>query len=340
MRRCLAFAITGLLLAMLPSRAAAWNSVGHLATAKLAYDQLGDGDKLKLYEILKHHPHFDMFLAVGRPDGVDEAEWVILRSAIWPDWVRPRGDKDPRGSAVTKFHRGEDHYINIPLIDPKDTETLAGKTLVNPDTMNIVAALKQRCNELHAKNVAIEDKAVAICWIFHLIGDIHQPMHAVAYFSSAPAFKDGDQGGNKFGIKVDGRGVKLHAYWDDLLGADPKYADDSGDRQARIYKMAVEAATGLRGRELVDADKEKLDKNQTFASWSQESFELAKSVAYRKTDGTGLLDAVEVRFNQPVPDAAPEVGEQYAKTAKATAEVRVIMAGRRLAERLKLVLGK
>ncbi|HEX3147968.1 MAG TPA: S1/P1 nuclease [Gemmataceae bacterium] len=339
MSRVIMFIVAGLMLGLSPGRAAAWNSVGHLAVAKLAYDQLSDGDKRKIYDILKHHPHFEMFLAAGRPDGIEEAEWVILRSAIWSDWVRPR-DKDPRGPAVTKFHRAEDHYINIPFIDPKDAEALAGKTLVNPDIMNIVAALKQRCNELHARNIAIEDKAVAICWIFHLIGDIHQPMHAVAYFSSAPAFKDGDQGGNKFAIKVDGRGFKLHAYWDDLLGSDPKYADDSGDRQARIHKMAVEVATGLRGRELTDADKDKLTKNKTFASWSEESFELAKSVAYRKADGSGLLEAVEVRFNQPVPDFAPEVGEKYAALAKATAEVRVIMAGRRLADRLKIVLGK
>src|SRR3954468_16716340 len=176
MPRSLAGALAGLVVALVPAKAPAWNSVGHLAVAKLAHDQLEDGQKLKLFEILKHHPHFEAFLAAGRPDGVNEAEWVILRAAVWPDWVRPR-DKDPRGPAVTKYHRAEDHYVNIPLIDPKDADALAGKTLVGPDTMNIVCALKRRCNEITAKTVAVEDKAVAVCWVLHLIGDIHQPMH-------------------------------------------------------------------------------------------------------------------------------------------------------------------
>ena len=71
-----------------------------------------------------------------------------------------------------------------------------------------------------------------------------------------------------------------------------------------------------------------------------EGFGLAKSVGYRKGDGTGLLEGVEVRFNQPVSDDAPEVGEAYLKRARETAEVQVVLAGRRLADRIKQVLGK
>jgi hypothetical protein len=335
----IALALASLIVLLLPRAAPAWNSVGHLAVAKLAYDQLADGEKLKLYQLLKTHPHFDRFLAAGRPAGVEEAEWVILRSAVWPDWVRPR-DKDPRGPGVTRHHRAEDHYVNVPLIDPKDADAFAGKTLISPDTMNILAALKQRCNELRARNVADDDKAVAICWIFHLIGDIHQPLHNVSYFANTPAFRDGDLGGNKFGVKANGKGVKLHAFWDDVLGEDPRYADDSPDRQARIYQQAVALATALRGQELGEADRARLEKNRTFQSWSDESFELAKSVGYQKGDGTGLLEGVEVKFNQPVPDAAPELGEKYLQRARAAAEVQVTLAGRRLADRLRTVLGK
>ena len=270
---------------------------------------------------------------------MNEAEWVILRASVWPDWVRPR-DRDPRGPAVTKYHRAEDHYVNIPLIEPKDVNALAGRTLVGPDTMNIVCALKQRCNEVRSRSVAAEDRAVAVCWVFHLIGDIHQPMHAVSYFSSGPAFREGDLGGNKFAVKVNGRGMNLHRFWDDVLGDDPKFTDDGADRQARIHKEAVTRATALRGRELADADRERLDRNKTFQSWADESFELARAVAYQGADGTGMLEAVEAKFGQPVPDAAPEVGEKYVERARATAEVRAVLAGRRLADRLRTVLAK
>jgi hypothetical protein len=331
--------IAGMILFSLPSRALAWNSVGHMAIAKFAYDRLDESEKLRVYQLLKKHPHFEQFLAAGRPAGVEEPEWVFMRASVWPDWIRPR-DRDPRGPAVAKYHRSEDHYVNVPLIDPKDEAAFAGKTLINPDTMNVISALKQRCNELHARNVADEDKAVALCWILHLVGDIHQPMHAVSYFADNPAFRDGDLGGNKFGVKANGKGAKLHAFWDDVLGDDPKYTDDSADRQVRIYQQAIGVATALRGRELDTADKDRLEKNRSFQSWTDESFELAKTVAYRKGDGSGLLDGVEVKFNQPVPDSAPELGEQYIQRARATAEVRAMLAGRRLADRLKQVLGK
>jgi hypothetical protein len=335
----IAIVVAGLVVLLLPRVAPAWNSVGHMAISKLAYDRLEESEKLKVYQLLKKHPHFEQFLAAGRPAGVEEPEWVFMRASIWPDWIRPR-DRDPRGSAVTKYHRSEDHYVNVPLIDPKDEAAFAGKTLISPDTMNIIAALKQRCNELHARNVADEDKAVAICWILHLIGDIHQPMHAVSYFADNPAFHDGDQGGNKFGVKANGKGIKLHAFWDNVLGDDPQYTDDSADRQTRIYKQAIGVATALRGRELEAVDRERLEKDRTFQSWTDESFELAKTVAYRTGDGSALLAGVEVKFNLPVPSSAPELGEQYIQRARATAEVRGILAGQRLADRLKHVLGK
>src|SRR5262249_33646350 len=151
--------------------------------------------------------------------------------------------------------------------------------------------------DIHTKTAADEDKAVAASWVFHLIGDIHQPMHAVSYFSSDKAFQTGDLGGNKFGVRVGNEKWKLHAYWDDLLGVDRDYADDSDAHQVELYKSAIKVAERLRGLALTNADKKLLADNTTFDSWSKESFELAKSVAYQKGDGSGLLKAVEVPFN-------------------------------------------
>ena len=334
-RLCLAVAVITLCWAPV---ARAWNSIGHMVVVKLACEQLSDGEKLKIFSMLKSHPHYDRFLAAERPAQADEIEWVLMRASIWSDWIRPR-NKDNRGD-VSKYHRGEEHYINIPFIDPKDVDAFQGRTLVSPDLTNILCSLKQRCNEVQIKTAAIEDKAVAICWIFHLIGDIHQPLHNVSYFSSKDAFKNGDLGGNKFGVKINGRKWKLHAYWDDLLGEDATYLDDSGNRQSRIFKQAVSVAESLRGRQLSPAEKESLVKNRTFESWSQEGFELARSFAYQKTDGTGVIEAVEARFDGPIPDDAPELGAEYAKQARAIAELRVILAAQRLAERMRMLLAK
>ena len=81
-------------------------------------------------------------------------------------------------------------------------------------------------------------------------------------------------------------------------------------------------------------DAEKLAKNRTFASWSQEGFELAKKVAYQATDGSGILKHVVIQRDGPFPEDAPEAGAKYDEKAHAVADVRVTLAGRRLAERI------
>jgi hypothetical protein len=337
MTRFLTIALTSALFTITAGPASAWNSIGHMTVAKLAYDQLDQKHQLALYRLLQTHPHYKQFLAAGRPADIEsEVQWVVLRSSYWSDWIRPR-KRDNRGD-VSKYHRGEEHYVNVPIIDPKDEALFAGKILIDPDLPNIVSALKHRANDLKTKTAAAEDRAVAVCWLFHLVGDIHQPMHNVAYFSNTPAFVGGDLGGNKFAIKADGRRWKLHAFWDDLLGIDKDYADDSGNHQAALYREAVRLAEGLRGLKLTAVDEEKLAKNTTFESWSREGFELARKVAYQKADGSGMLKAVESRFDGQGGDDAEEVGKQYIARARATAEKQVVLAGRRLAQRLKVLL--
>lgn len=49
------------------------------------------------------------------------------------------------------------------------------------------------------------DKLEALKHIVHLVGDIHQPLHA--------AFAD-DRGGNTYQVQAFGRGTNLHALWD------------------------------------------------------------------------------------------------------------------------------
>jgi hypothetical protein len=165
MPRRVSFGLACAVIALLPGWAGAWNSIGHLVVGKLALDQLEDNHKLALFTLLKSHPHYERFLAASRPAETSEVEWVILRASLWPDWIRPRerrGEKDPRGPEVTRYHRGEEHYVNVPLIDPKDADAFAGKTLISPDLTNILCALKQRCNDLQTRTASAEDMAIAI----------------------------------------------------------------------------------------------------------------------------------------------------------------------------------
>jgi hypothetical protein len=51
-----------------------------------------------------------------------------------------------------------------------------------PEPANILTALAQ--NESVVKNEKeIERKAIALAWLFHLVGDIHQPLHTAQLFT-------------------------------------------------------------------------------------------------------------------------------------------------------------
>jgi hypothetical protein len=84
--RILQTGLAGLALALLiPSPAAAWHNEGHMLVARVAWQQLTDGERVKGTKILKAHPHYDVYLAAHRPKDLPEPEWVFVRAATWSD---------------------------------------------------------------------------------------------------------------------------------------------------------------------------------------------------------------------------------------------------------------
>jgi hypothetical protein len=325
----LALAALALLLAP-PARALAWNYVGHMAVDKLAYDQMDKGLKDRLAALLKAHPHYEAFLSKDRPDGVAENEWAFLRAGTWPDWVRSRHEGvEPE---PTTFHKGPDHYINFPLIRPAD-KALFDERALQPDVEkdNILAALEAHTKILGSATEKDEKKAVSLCWLLHLVGDLHQPLHCVSLFSADFKDKPGDAGGNFCAVMVDGRVQRLHAYWDNLLGEAPAEADDA-KQQAKVYKLVSEAVEQLHDPQY---KREKFAddlKKTKFSEWAAEGVEKARTVAYLNGE---LKYAVAGRYPAKLPDDAPKVPENYAKDATALARQRVALAAYRLADALK-----
>jgi hypothetical protein len=287
----------------IPAQGYCWNDTGHMVTARLAWLALDEGQRSKAIEILRKHPHYDEFLKAKKPSGYSEDEWVFLRAATWPDWVRSHY-KD-------KFNHPTWHYINYPFVAPGSTID-ADKLQPPKDEKNIVNQLPAAVKMV--KNGNQEDQAIYLCWILHLVGDIHQPLHTTAFFSKD--FPKGDEGGNLAYIVLhDGANkTKLHPMWDGLLG--------KSTSKATIEKVVKQA------QDLPDADQELIKKNlkdnTTIESWAKESFEIAKKVAYRDGKlpmGDEDTDAGDI----------PVVPEDYAKTAGHTARVQVAKAGARLA---------
>jgi hypothetical protein len=293
--------------------ARAWGNRGHEVVALIAYHELDDAPAVQqqIQNLLKKHPHYETYLSKNPPQGIPLEDCVVMRAATWPDWARDK----PR------YHRPTWHYVNKPLLIGADAETrlevekaFSSRKENHGDVLTAFPDCRRTVRDAAAEEA---DRAVKLCWVFHLAGDIHQPLHATALCTKdLPA---GDQGGNL--VRVRRRPglnpTSLHSLWDHLL--DREGAD------------AVAGARDIRMNVAFTAAERKVG---DIGAWAEESFDLAKSHAY-SFDGV-LLDFVI----DPEGEAeAPAVPENYEKEAVKVARKRAVLAGVRLADVLKADLG-
>ena len=50
-------------------------------------------------------------MSASRPSDIDnEVEWVVLRSAVWPDWIRARKNDTREGDVTKKLTVKANHF--------------------------------------------------------------------------------------------------------------------------------------------------------------------------------------------------------------------------------------
>ena len=137
----------------------------------------------------------------------------------------------------------------------------------DPEPVNILTAMAE--NERIVKNETDpERKAIALAWLFHLVGDIHQPLHVSQIFTLD--YPNGDRGGNEICVRVTqfGQPMDLHRFWDGVITS-----------SQNLTRLCNEA-TALRNRqEFQRSQLAELGKTD-FESWAKESFEIAAKIAY------------------------------------------------------------
>src|SRR5262245_1000625 len=168
-------------------------------------------------------------------------------------------------------------------------------------------------------------KAIALAWLFHLVGDIHQPLHTVQLFTSE--YPKGDRGGNEICVRVTeaAQPMDLHRFWDGVI--------TSSQNLARLRN----AATALRNREEFQRRQLTELANTNFKAWAKESFEIATKIAYRNdgrigTPRAGSEDCIMVT-------ATPVLPPGYVRSASWIADRRMILVGYHLADLLTRLLG-
>jgi hypothetical protein len=352
------------LLAM-PQPADAWGNTGHEAVACIAWQQLDQPTKDKVFALLKLVPTRTHTSAKGvtesipgfaewsqdMPSGLSEDQqhmYIFMRAATWPDSIKHKflqdSDNAPANKAVSESNigftdtqsHGYWHFVDTPLPKklvtgssapevPKSCWDRTKKPPAPPDPVTAIPSAPEAnaATEISLLSADLASgetdllKAYDMIWLEHLVGDIHQPLHAIVRFVGGI----GDEGGNCVIIDIpsDLRDhftsssknskppAELHAFWDDL----PGIGGQMDTPQAVAYASTLDAA---------DATQAGISDPTV---WSKESYEMAIKDAYTDPIGPSL--------GSPT---AYAITDAYFKQANADAKARIALAGARLAKLL------
>ncbi len=283
-------ALAGLLavLAAAPGPAAAWGYEGHKIVAAIARGYLTPAVQAKV----------DALLAADT-DTLEPHD--MLSAATWADTYRN-----------THRETSQWHFVDLELAMPDLAAACFGHppsavpASAGPEKACLVDRLEAFEAELADPATPQSERIVALKFVLHFVGDLHQPLHAS---------DNQDHGGNCVRLALGGpRTTDLHSYWDTGLitpmGTDP-----------------VAIAERLRA-DITPQARAAWAKGDAKA-WALESFGVAKNVVYSFGSPPGCD-----------PNAAPmSLPAGYAAVATVAVKVQLEKAGVRLATVLNTTLG-
>ena len=129
----------------------AWADTGHKIICEIALQELTPPARARVKPFLQHDEDFSLF----------------SKACIWPD--RPR-------------KRASEHFVHLPR-----SATQLGDNPCPLDAKCVVTAIDEDFAVLSQANAPKPDRRVALKYLGHWVGDVHQPLHV--------SFKD-DRGGN------------------------------------------------------------------------------------------------------------------------------------------------
>ncbi|PTS80564.1 S1/P1 nuclease [Stenotrophomonas sp. HMWF023] len=173
----------------LSAPAHAWGAQGHRLVAEVADSRLNPTARTEVDRLLATEPGA-----------------TLASIAPWADQLRAKDPGLGRRSAGW-------HYVNI-AEDGCHYE--APKHCKSGNC--IVEALKAQSAILGDRSLTDGERLQALKFVVHLVGDIHQPMHA-GYGH--------DKGGNDFQLQFGNRGTNLHSLWDSGM-LNTRKVDDAG----------------------------------------------------------------------------------------------------------------
>jgi hypothetical protein len=277
----------------------AWDDFGHMTVAAVAWRQLTPVARTRATQLLRLNPDYSHWIdrvAADQRDGV-----AFMRAATWPDAIKHEpGYQDdgerPQGPQANQNLGYDDwrehrywHYVDVPF-SPDATP------LPKVPTPNAATRIEDFRNVLHDPEAPALLKSYDLVWLLHLVGDIHQPLHAVSRFTQE--LPEGDLGGNRIRLCDPPCRQELHVFWDQIIGR-------GSPTEAEALAQELPPAPLRPGADTRIQD------------WLDESGAIARQIVYAPPIGAGVGPY----------SLTPEYREQARRVARA----RVALAGRRLA---------
>jgi len=266
------------LVLLLPSPALAWGKTGHRVVAAIADTQLSGLARAHVREIL------------GQGESLDEA-------ANWPDEMR----SDP-----AQFWQKTStpwHYVTVNGITYDHA----------PSEGDALEALNHFKRVLQDPKANLADKQLALRFVIHIVGDLHQPLHVG---------KCCDRGGNDVKVTWFGKPTNLHAVWDSAL---------VDDEQLSFSELAAKLERHISDKQLIAW----WDINPR--DWISESAEYRDSLYPTAADMPKPKKGEKVKKGQPV---LPDLSYSYVYRFTPLMEQRLSQAGVRLAAYLNWVFAE
>ncbi len=155
--------------------AAAWGNTGHRVTGEIAMQHLSEDARTAIENIL------------GVEDLAEASTWAdFMRSSsdvFWTDFASPF------------------HYVTIPV-------GKGYREVGAPPEGDAITAMGTFTKTLRSEAATLGEKQLALRFLVHIIGDLHQPLHAG---------NGTDRGGNDYDVTFFGTATNLHTVWDTAI---------------------------------------------------------------------------------------------------------------------------
>lgn len=295
----------------LPEPARAWGCKGHQAVALLAEKHLTPHALAMAKKILADGPIDPNLSRYCKEGGADP----LADASTWPDDIRGiRPEASPW------------HYIDI----PRGATHREVEKFCDPKEGCVTRAITDQLAILRSPEAGAQQRADALRFVIHFVGDLHQPLHAIT---------NNDQGGNCvpvafFDALPQVRNPQTESYAPNLHGVWDTNILERATTGKTVEQVASDLDESFRSKM---AGWQKGPAN--LDAWAWESYQLAAKNVYGK-----LPVSIPVEAPQPITSCADDnhistrmlklnehLSEPYQNMAVPIVQKRLAQAGARLA---------